>query len=627
MKTPEVIVVDFETKAIEGRPAYPPEPVGVAIMWPGKRPCYLPWGHADSNNTILTIAREELRRVWRSKLPVLTHNSKFDLAVITEKLGFPMLPWERIHDTMFFAYLCDPHARSLDLKQLAADILDWPPDEQDAVNDWVWAHRKELEAEYGGAVKKSQLGAWIWACPGDIVAPYAIGDVERTKALFEHMWPLVQEHRMGEAYDRERQLLPILMENERVGMRVDLALLESDIVAYTADLETAEGWLRKELKASGLNFDADQDVIAVLQEREAVYQDQWQRTAPTKRHPNGQISISKDNLRPEAFVDPCIASALGYRNRLVTCLKMFMLPWAEQARKRDGYISTNWNQVRNPSGGTRTGRPSTSDPNFLNISKDFEDKSDGYGHPTHLPVVPLPLVRKYILPDKGEVFLHRDFDGQELRVFAHGEQGSLFDAYQANPNLDPHGFVAEELTRLTGETFDRTKVKTLNFQALYGGGVPAAAKKLNCSLAAAKTYKAFHDRALPGRQLINDEIKRIVRRGEPIRTWGGRLYFPETPRVVGDRLRDFEYKLINYWIQGSAADLTKQALIDWYNDPERTARFLVTVYDEINISTKPGEADRQMEVLRRNMEKQRLTVPMLSSGKRGLSWGSLEKCR
>ena len=80
-------------------------------------------------------------------------------------------------------------------------------------------------------------------------------------------------------------------------------------------------------------------------------------------------------------------------------------------------------------------------------------------------------------------------------------------------------------------------------------------------------------------------------------------------------------------MQGSAADLTKQALIDWHNHPDRKARFMVTIYDEIDLSAAPDVADAQMDLLREVMERPRLTVPMLSDGKRGPSWGKLEKCR
>lgn len=624
MNAPDVIVVDFETGAIEGRPNFPPVPAGVAITWPRQLGHYYACGHPTGNNCTPQDAAAALCDVWASGLPVLFHNAKFDLAVCYEKLGLPKLPWDRVHDTMILAYLCDPHGRSMALKELGEDLLGMAPDEQDELHAWIWEHRRELEATYGGKVVKSKLGAWISKTPGDLCGRYAVGDVDRTGALFEHLWPIVQANGMGEAYDRERQLLPILMENEEIGMRVDMVGLERDLDLYQGALELAEGWLRHTLHASGLGFDNDRDVSAVLLARGIVPPDLWTKTA------SGQLSMSKEALLPEMFTGPdgpAIASVLGYRNRLVTCLKMFMVPWFEQARQRGGYMSTNWNQTRGGEGGTRTGRPSTSSPNFLNISKDFEGRTDGFVHPDFLELPPLPLVRKYVLPDEGGTFLHRDFNSQELRIFAHAEQGELWGKYQAEPELDVHAFVGDKILELTGKELERTKIKVLNFQALYGGGVPAAQRKLNCSYAEAKEYKAFHDKALPGRKLVTEEIKRLVKRGLPIRTIGGRIYYCEPSKVVDGRRRELDYKLINYWVQGGAADLTKQAIIDWHAACGGGARFMVTVYDELNISAPIGDAARQMKILRETMNRPRLglTVPMLSDGKHGPSWGNLTK--
>ena|GEM_PF-5898831 len=635
MKAPACITVDFETWPIGQRPKhYPPKPVGVATKWPGQQSNYLSWGSMGGNNNADEIdGNRELQRVWDSGLPILCHHSKFDVAVATEAMSFPMLPWERIHDTMFLAYLCDPHSRSIGLKELAADLLSWPADEQDRVADWIMANKVMLHAQYGAkyGLKRptpKKTGAYIGFAPGDIVDPYARGDVDRTEALFEHLWPLVQENGMGAAYTRERRLMPILLKNEREGMRTDLEGLARDCATFGAAMEKSETWLRKELKASGLNFDADQDVASVLEARGLVTE--WSRTAGTKAHPEGQLSVSKDTLRPEHFTDPRIASALGYRNRLKTCLGMFMEPWRDQAQQYGGYITTNWNQTTGAGGGTRTGRPSTNKHNFLNISKDFESKrDDGYVHPLFLDVPNLPLCRKYILPDEGEVFLHRDFSGQEMRVFAHLENGALFDAFNANPALDPHEMIGEELMRVAGREIDRTRVKTLNFQSLYGGGIPALQLKLRCSYAEAKELKAFHDRALPGRKIVTEEIKLLVAQGLPIRTWGGRLYFVEPPRYDDKRGRHmtYDYKLINYWVQGSAADLTKQSIIDWDEAKDSgSGRFLISVYDEIDITAPAETCQRAMKLLRDVMEAPRLTVPMLSDGKQGPNWGSLTKC-
>jgi len=628
MKAPDCIVIDFETHPIRQRPGYPPEPVGVAIAWPGEAGRYLAWSHPIENNCDDMFARGELLSAFQSGLPLLFHHAKFDLAVSYERMGMPRVPWQRVHDTMFLAYLCDPHGRSMGLKPLAEDLLAWPPQERDELDDWIWAHRAELEATYGGKVSKKRFGEWIFATPGGICGRYALGDIARTRALFEHLWPIVQENGMGAAYDRERQCLPIFMENEEVGMRTDLELLEYEIAGYGSDFEYVEDWLRKELRASGLNFDADADVAEILRQRGIVEEDKW---ALTK---TGKYSTSKDSLLPAYFTGPQgprIASALGYRNRLATCLSMFMKPWAEQARQMNGYITTNWNQTRSAGqsgGGTRTGRPSTDKHNFLNLSKSFDGRDDEYVHPEFLGVVPLPLVRKFILPDEGHVFLHRDFDGQELRIFAHFEQGDLWQKYQEDPYLDPHAFVGAELMAVAGREIERTRVKTLNFQSIYGGGVPALQRKLRCSASEAKQLKDFHNRALPGRKILNDEIKRVVGGGAPIRTWGGRLYYPEKPGFskTHGRHMTYEYKLINYIVQGSAADLTKEALIAWHGN-KGSARFMVTVYDEINISSPIGDEQKNMALLREAMELPRLTVPMMSSGKRGPNWGALEKCK
>lgn len=640
MEAPAVITLDFETHPIARRPKYPPAPVGIAIKWPGESSRYWACGHTTGNNCTPGEAMEALGRAWHHPLPKLFFNAKFDVAVAVEQLGLPMLPWSQIEDAMFLAFLADPHARNLGLKNLANDLLNWPPDERDAVADWVVAHKAQLCQAYPwnrktnkktgkpvDNITPSEAGAWIFATPGEIVGPYACGDTDRTEAMFEHLWPLIQDNGMGSSYDRKRRVMPIFLANERIGIRTDMGGLERDIERLGAAFTKSEEWLRRELRASGLNFDADADVASVLLDRGIVPPENWQETA------SGGLSTSKENLLPEHFTGPQgaeIASTLGYRNRLKTCLTMFMGPWLDQASQNGGYITTNWNQVRgnDQSGGTRTGRPSTYDHNLLNVSKSWMGRDDGYVHPTWLSVPELPLCRMYLLPDEDQEFLHRDFSGQELRIFAHFEQGALWDGYQADPSLDPHKMIGEELMRVAGREIERTKVKTLNFQGIYGGGVPALQRKLRVPLFEAKELKMFHDRALPGRKILNEEIKRVILRGDPVRTWGGRLYFAEEPGFSKKHGRHmtYEYKLINYIVQGSAADLTEESIIAWDEARERDARFLITVYDEINISAARDRMARQMALLKEAMEARRLTVPMLSDPKHGASWGLSKRC-
>jgi len=625
------VVVDFETKRIEPRPEYPPEPVGVAIQQFGCPPTYRAWGHPSGNTCTKDEALNLLHRLWDDpKLQFVFHNASFDLSVAYERLHLPSLPWPLVHDTMFLVFLNDPHTKHLGLKEASAKLLDWPAEEQDELHDWIWTHRKALVKQYGKPGDKltraksgaNSPGAWIAYAPGDLVGRYAVGDVERTGALFRLLLPRIKAQGMEEAYMRERRLLPILMQNERQGLRVDQDELERDVDLYTAALEQVEQQMRSYLSASGLSFDNDRDVASVLDERGAIHEDAWVRT------PTGQRSVSKDNLPPSAFKDPLLASAFGYRNRLVTCLKMFMLPWLEQAQANRGYIHTQWNQVRSSRGGARTGRPSMTKPNLLNVAKDFEDRSDDFIHPEALDLPRLPLVRRYILPDPEHLFLHRDFSGQEVRIFAHFESGELADAYRANPRLDPHEWLRAEIKRATGRDLERTRVKNVTFARLYGGGVNAVKQQARCKdTAEAKEILLFHDTALPGRRILSEEILRLVRRGEPIRTWGGRLYHVEPPVIVKGRRQTWEYKLINYLVQGSAADITKEVICEWYYGGGTTngARFLLTVYDEINLSCPRDRVEPEMEFLREFMDGVELDVPMRSDGKIGERWGELEK--
>lgn len=615
-----IVTVDFESHPIQPfRPQFPPDPVGLAIWEPGCGPEYLSWGHANGeNNSTEAEARRRLETYWQDKsCQMLMHNASFDLSIAVERWGFQPLPWERVHDTLFLAFLVDPYGKQ-GLKPLAERHLGMPPEEQDAVADWVLAHKAELRErfpEYADIkIGKQSAGAWIFAAPAELVAPYAIGDVVRTRRLYDFLSPVVSKHAMTAAYDRERRLLPILMQNEREGIRVDVAWLREDTAGYQVAFARAENWLRDTLHASGLNFDADRDVASVLLQRGVVAEDDFTKTA------SGQLSVGKDALRPETFSDPLIASVLGYRNRLKTCLSMFMEPWLAQAEQLGGRISTHWNQTRAHGAGTVTGRPSTNNHNFLNISKSWMGKDDGYAHPDAMGLPVLPRCRQYLLPDEGHVWLRRDYSGQELRVFAHFEKGKLWRQYQNDPNLDVHTFVGKEMQAVAGRELERRSVKVLNFLSLYGGGVNALQTRLRCTRGEAQRLKLFHDKALPGRKILSDEIERVVRRKQPIRTAGGRLYF--APPVVKGQCP--YYKLLNYLVQGSAADVTKQAIVDWYDHPARNARFVVQVYDEIDISAPVEDAARQMAVLRDCMEARRLTVPLPSEGESGLNWADME---
>ena len=613
MKTPKVITIDFETAGIEARPKYPPVPVGFSIMGPNsKKAKYYAWGHPCENNCTFEEAQAILLEAWNGPSNLLFHNAKFDVDVAQTHMGCGPIPWHRVHDTLFLLFLRDPHAMTLSLKPASADILGMPPDEQDAVREWLMANAHTLPPD--AKLTAKTWGAWISMAPGKLVGKYAEGDVIRTKLLFDKVWPEIEARGMIPAYDRERELLPFLMDNERSGVRVDMKLLKSDLLAYEAAAAQTDAYIRERLGVPELNVDSDPELARALKESGVVKN--FMQT------PKGRDSVSKANLTPDMFEDQNVSQALGYRNRLATCLSTFIRPWLAVAKENNGRIFTNWNQVRQmgsgkDSKGSRTGRMS-SNPNFQNIPKNFGDKDDGYVHPSFLGVPELPNMRRYILPDPGEVLLHRDYNQQELRILAHFEDATLCEAYNADPTLDVHTFVQSEIKRICGLELERRAVKILNFGMIYGMGLAKLAVGIHATVEEARTVKNAQRKAIPGLAALEKLVKQIGSSGEAISTWGGRTYFTEAPMLINGRMVHFEYKLLNYLIQGSAADVTKQALINYANT-KKHGRFLITVHDEINISCPKEHVAEEKEA----MASVKLDVPLLSDGKMGKNWGAL----
>lgn len=610
--------LDFETMPIGPRPEhYPPKPVGLA--W---RDADGDKGYATDWDEMESILRQALE-VQSRGCAVVFHNAKFDMHVATKWFGVRFQDTEGFEDTMLMAFLMDPYGRS-GLKALAEVWLGWKEVEKDACVAWIMANKDRLPTfpwlNKGKRPSPSTAGAWLAWVPVEILGPYAIGDVDRTWALFQTWAPLLDQTGMTSAYNVEKQVLPIFMHNEEIGMRCDGEGLQRDIPVFEQAFAYAEEWLRWRLNAPGLNFDADDDVASILKSRGIVTS-----FAKTK---SGKDSVSKKTMHPEQFSDPQVASVLGYRNRMKTALTMFLKPWYEQWSLRDdGRISTDWNQVQGDGGGTKTGRPSTRNPNFLNISKKFEGGPDGYEHPEFLGLPSLPLVRRYILPDEGHVILKRDFSGQELHVFGHFEHGDLQQQYLKDKNLDVHNYIGAKAMEIMGREVPRGNVKILNFQSIYGGGVPAAAAEMRVPYDEAKKFKDFHDIAMPGRKILANTLATIVRSGRTVRTYGGRLY-PRPPFIKRNNgLSPADYRLINYLVQGSSADITKRAMLNLTSDPRYASYFMLQVYDEMNISAPIDKAAEQMEVLREAMESVPLITGLPTDGEYGFTWGDMKKIK
>jgi DNA polymerase I-like protein with 3'-5' exonuclease and polymerase domains len=629
-KAPDVICIDFETKGIEARPLYPPKPVSLALKWPGQKEYKLmAWGHeAGGNNCTEKEARSELDKARRSRYPLLCQFGMFDHDVAETHWDMPLLPWERCHDTMFLLFLWDPHAPSLALKESAERLLGIKPEEQDKLREWILANVPEAKR------KPSTWGAYIWKAPYQIVRPYHKGDLVRTQGIFDFLHPRIVDAGMEEAYQRDQRLMPVLLKNARRGMRVDVEGLDRDIPVLRKGLEKADAWLRKRL--GDINLNSDKQLGDALYDKGIVKH--------FKLTPKGQRGVGKKQLTIDMFTDKKVYQTLTYKSQMETSIGTFMEPWRELAGEGD-CIYPVWAQVRSPKGdtrdtkGARSGRIICSRPNFLNIPKKWKKSMGaGYVHPTWLGVPELPYIRTYALPHKGKRWGRRDFNQQELRLFAYYEEGPVQDGFLTDPKYDIHELVREECERALVEaalrdSFDRDTAKNCVFARLYGQGITGLMETLKLPdderVVAQLVQKAINT-AVPSIKELDGILKEMVNSGAPIKTWGGRLYYVEEPKYVEKfgRNMDFAYKMLNYLCQGSGADVTKEVLCRYDEHPKRQEDFIVTVYDEIDTDLPLSDkgARQEMQVLKECMLSIDVDpMKMNSDGEVGPNWGALQK--
>lgn len=587
MKYEDIGTVDFETEAIESRPHYPPRPVGVALRYPGGKKEWLAWGHPTKNNCDVATAYRKLKEVYESPGGVLAHNGMFDFDVAECAFGLKM-PAKR-HDTLFLSFLKDPYEETISLKPLATKYLDIPPDEQEDLRDWILANVPELGR------RKTKWGEYICKAPGDLVGRYAVGDVDRTFKLFKAFYPEIVERGMLEAYERELRVMPITLEMERSGVKLNVTSLKNCLSVFQkmdADvcrriarkLGVSARDLKSEDNKKGFNLDSGKQLGEAL-----IRAGKLDAVIKT---PTGQVSTKIVNLRATCN-DPELLQLLSVHSVAEKYISSFMEPWLERAAITGGRLQPTFNQVRargdDGGGGARSGRYSSSDPNLQNISSNVAESrnretlelmakwlEDDY----HYPFIGL---RDFIVPDDGMTLISADYSQQELRIFAHFENGILAEAYRRDPNMDVHDYIRQEIHRSLKLDIERKAVKIIVFGIIYGMGLDKLSDGLGVSKQEAGTLKNAVFKAVPGIPAMVKELRYLANHNRPLRTWGGREYYCEEPRYDKrtKQWRSFEYKMLNYKIQPSAADCTKQGMINVNERLGDEVRIAVQVHDEL----------------------------------------------
>jgi DNA polymerase-1 len=525
------------------------------------------------------------------------------------------IAWPRTHhDTLILAFLEDPDSDSLSLKPLAQRYLGEPPSEQDALRDFILDRAKQRDPAFAGATGKT-FGAYIAQCPAGIVKPYACGDVTRTLGLFKRFESVtLKDKRLREAYERELKVTRSLIRMERRGIPVATRWLKRDIARYETekrDIERVLFGLMKVKKGtedfswSGVNF-AEQLVRSKLVTHLPLTE---------KGNPSTSAEALASVMKPE------LVKEFEVRAQIATCLNTFMRPWYAQGLENGGVMYARFNQVRNgdewgKKTGARTGRLSMT-PNLQNVIRSDKD-------------VRVPILRDYIVPGPYAALGQRDYSQQELRLLGHFENGPLLAAYLADPERDGHELVRDLIRSNTGIDLPRRSVKDLNFGVIYGQGSALTAEKLGITRDEAKQLQRAHGASLPGLPALQKIIKQRCADKEPIWTWGGRRYFCEKPAFIRGRWMTFEYKMLNKLIQGSAADVTKQAMVNYdaLGEFAETNPMILQVHDELIFGIADYRYAREVHHKMRDamLAIPGIDIPMLSDGKLGrVSWHRMKK--
>jgi len=289
-----------------------------------------------------------------------------------------------------------------------------------------------------------------------------------------------------------------------------------------------------------------------------------------------------------------------------------------------GRIHAEINQLRGDNGGTVTGRFSYSNPNLQQIPARNKDLG--------------PAIRSLFIPEEGHTWGCFDYSQQEPRLVVHYATlqnlygvDEVLEAYREG-DADFHDIVADMAE------IPRSQAKTINLGLFYGMGKNKLQAELGVSKDKAEgLFRQYHSKVPFVKQLMDNVMRRAEDSGR-IRTLLGRLCrFPlwepsqfgihkalpheQALREHGPGIkRAYTYKALNRLIQGSAADMTKKAMIDLHKEgiiPH------IQVHDELDISVKDRQ---QTELIKSVMEEAvSLEVPNKVDYESGPNWGTIKE--
>ena len=532
------ISFDTETTSIDALTA---TLVGMSFCWRPGEAYYVPVPPHDRATTLAIV--DEFRDVLENPAVTLVgQNIKYDLLVMRHH-GITLRG--QLWDTMLAHYLLEPEQRhGMDI--LAENYLDYSPV---PITDLIGPKGK-------GQKTMADLA------PSQVV-DYAAEDADVTLQLKRCFEPLLRERNQLDLLLRmEGPLVPVLAAMEEEGIRVDVAALGDISQQMVGEIRDLEGQIYA-LAGQEFNLGSPKQIGDVLFDKLKLGGDKTRKTR-TGQHATGEEILSE--LAGEGHE---IAQLILDHRQLTKLKSTYVDALPQLIRASDGRVHTTFNQAV-----AATGRLSSTNPNLQNIPIRTERGRE--------------IRRAFVPRDADHLLLAADYSQIELRLMADFSGDETMRA-AFRDQLDIHQSTAAKIFHVPLKDVTpehRRRAKTANFGIIYGISAFGLAQRLKIPRKDATALIDAYFEEFPAVKTFMDASINRARDCEYAETLLHRRRYLRDINSRNSTIRSFaERNAINAPLQGTAADIIKQAMIDihaWLAaSPELKTRMILQVHDEL----------------------------------------------
>ncbi|XP_067619568.1 DNA polymerase theta isoform X2 [Eurosta solidaginis] len=343
------------------------------------------------------------------------------------------------------------------------------------------------------------------------------------------------------------------------------------------------------------------------------------------RKASGRISTSRQIL--EKIDSPISQAIIAYRKLGTTLSKNIqpLLKCVKMDRIHGQSITF-----------TQTGRISMAEPNLQNVAKDFEVNFEGFQN------INISCRSAFFPNESGRCLLSADFCQLEMRILAHLSQDAALLKVM-NTDRDIFTVIAARWHKLAESAVSemlRNGTKQICYGIVYGMGIRSLAEALKCTEQEATTLSQQFHLAYPGIRSYADKVVKFARNNGYIETiTGRRRYLEHICSEEPQQKNQAERQAINSTIQGSAADIAKNAILRMEKNLEKyrnklglistnAVRFVLHIHDELVFEVPSDKAKKVAKILSLTMENcVKISVPLKVKLKMGKSWGELQEIK